>query len=372
MANKASRQHAANATQPPDRFRAPRVPYRPTNPRHYRPGIGLIACGAITKHHLAPYRKAGYRVLALCDIDRSRAEALRDEYYPRADVYTDYRDVLRRDDIEVVDLAAHPAERGEMIEASLEAEKHVLSQKPFVVDLDFGQRMIDLARRKDRKLAVNQNGRWAPHFCYIRTAVEMGLIGEPVAAHLTVHWDHSWVKGTPFEQVKHLILYDFAIHWFDILTCFMTPQNARRVYASTTRSALQPVDTPLFAQALIEYDDAQASLVFDAYTQFGPEDRTFVTGTKGTLSSIGPNIRKQKVVYTTAGGSGSPRLHGRWFFDGFHGTMAELLCSIEENREPTNSAQSTMPSLALCFAAIASAGEHETIVPGEVRRLPNS
>ncbi len=309
-------------------------------------------------------------MLALCDLDRARAEALRDQYYPKAHVYTDYRDVLRRDDVEVVDLAAHPAERAEMIEASLDAEKHVLSQKPFVLDLDFGERMIALAERKGRKLAVNQNGRWAPHFCYIRTAVEMGLIGTPVAAHLNVHWDHSWVKGTPFEKVKHLILYDFAIHWFDILGCFLAHRQPKRVFASTTRSPEQPVDTPLMAQALIEYDDAQASLVFDAFTLFGPEDRTYVTGSRGTLSSIGPNIRKQKVVYTTAEGSGSPRLYGRWFFDGFHGTMAELLCAIEEGREPTNSARSTMPGLALCFAAIASSTRHEPVEPGEVRRLP--
>ena len=56
------------------------------------------------------------------------------------------------------------------------------------------------------KLAVNQNGRWAPHFSYIRHAIAAGLIGDVFAAHLAVHWNHNWIKGTHFENVRHIVL----------------------------------------------------------------------------------------------------------------------------------------------------------------------
>jgi predicted dehydrogenase len=271
----------------------------------------------------------------------------------------------------VVDLAAHPKAREEIIEASLLAGKHVLSQKPFVLDLDFGRRMVALADRQRVKLAVNQNGRWAPHFRYIHQAIRAGLLGRVAAAHLSVHWDHSWVKGTEFEKIKHLVLYDFAIHWFDILTCFLGERPARRVYASTARSPGQKVKPPLLAQAVVEYDGAQASLVFDADTHFGAEDRTYVTGNAGTITAAGPDLKRQKVVLTTADGRGSPRLSGCWFSDGFHGTMAELLSGIEEDREPTNSARNNLDSLALCFAAVASADRNKPVVPGTVRKMPD-
>ena len=353
------------------RMPAPKLPYKPRDPRRYRPNIALIACGGITKHHLAAYRKAGYPVVALCDVAVQRAKDRQAEFFPQAKVYRDWRDVLRRDDIEVVDLAAHPLARAPMIQAALEAGKHVLSQKPFVLDLDFGRRMADLADKKGVKLAVNQNGRWAPHFSYLRQAIRAGLVGEVSAAHSAVHWDHSWVKGTPFAKIRHLILYDFAIHWFDILSCFLDGRRPERVYASMARTPWQPIEPPLLAQALIEYDGAQASLVFDAHTQFGPQDRTYVTGSKGTLASIGPNSKRQKVTLTTAEGWASPRLQGRWFSDGFHGTMGELLNSIEENREPENGARENLESLALCFAAVASAERHRPIVPGSVRKMPS-
>ena len=53
----------------------------------------------------------------------------------------------------------------------------------------------------------------------------------------------------------------------------------------------------------------------------------------------------------------------------FHGTMAELLSAIAENREPSNSAANNLKSLELCFAAIASSHTGQPVKPGSVRRL---
>jgi predicted dehydrogenase len=349
---------------------APELPYQPRDPKHYRPQIGLIACGDITKHHLAAYRAAGYRVTALCDPVLDRARKRKTEYFPDAKVYRDYRDLLKRDDIEVVDIAAHPAERIPILEDALVARKHVLSQKPFVLDLDCGERLADLAERQQVKLAVNQNGRWAPHFSYTHEAVRAGLIGRVIAAHLAVHWDHNWVKGTKFDEVRHLVLYDFAIHWFDILTCLMGSRSPRRVFASLAASPCQSAAPPLLAQALVEYEDAQASLVFDADTRFGSQQTTCVIGSEGTITSAGPDTRCQTVTLHTADGLVSPKLEGQWFPDGFHGTMGELLLAIEEGREPSHSARNNLTGLELCFAAVASAESGEPVVPGTVRAMP--
>jgi len=350
---------------------APALPYQPRSPRQYQPSIGLIACGRITRHHLTAYRHAGYRVAGLCDLVPERARERQKEFYPDAKVYTDYRQILKRDDIEVVDIATHPPERVPIIEAALVAGKHVLSQKPLALDLDFGQRMVDLADRQGVKFAVNQNGRWAPHFSYARQAIQAGLLGDVTGAHLSVHWDHNWVHGTEFDNVKHLILYDFAIHWFDILTCFLGQRRPIRVYASLARSPGQSARPALLGQALVEYDGAQATLAFDADTRFGPQDRTYVTGTRGSIASVGPDLKSQVLTLSTADGRATPSLEGQWFSDGFHGTMGELLCAIEDSREPYNSARNNLRSLELCFAAVASAECHRPVVPGTIRKLPS-
>jgi predicted dehydrogenase len=351
------------------RIAAPALPYRPRDPKRYRPGIGLIGCGGITKWHLTAYKAAGYRVLAMCDIAIERARERRDEFYPEASATDNIDDVLSRDDIEVVDITTHPPERPPIIETALRARKHVLSQKPFVLDLDVGQRLVDLADEMGVKLAVNQNARWAPHFSYIREAVRAGLLGSIDAIHCDVHWDHSWVKGTVFESVRHLILYDFAIHWFDFVRTIMDEAVPRRIFASMAKSATQTIMPALLAQAIIEYESTQVTLIFDGFTRFDRLDRTLVVGSEGAIRSTGPSTDYQRLEMTTAEGLARPRLKGAWFPDGFHGTMAELLSAIAENREPSNSARNNLASLSLCFAAVASAERGEAVRPGSVRQL---
>lgn len=349
---------------------APDLPYKPRDPQTYRPGIGLIGCGDITTHHLTAYRDAGYRVVALCDVVEQRASQRQQEYYPDAEVFTDYRKLLKRDGVEVVDITTHPPDRPPLIEDAIKAGKHVLSQKPFVIDLDVGDRLVELAEKQGVLLAVNQNGRWAPHFSYALRAAESGLLGEVIGAHLSVHWDHSWVEGTQFENIKHLILYDFAVHWFDIITALFGDRRAKRVFASRARAANQSIAAALLGQALVEFEGGQATAVFDAAVQFGSQDRSYVAGTAGSINSVGPNYKSQNLTLTTAEGTATPELEGSWFPDGFHGTMGELLCAVEERRQPTISAAKNLDSLALCFAAVASSDHHEPVVPGSVRHLP--
>ncbi len=356
-------------TQLPNSFAG--INYQPASPSIYQPRIGLIGCGGITHEHLRAYRAAGFEVVAMCDVLIERARQRAQEYYPQAVVTNDCATILRDETIAVVDIATHPEQRVPIIEAALLAGKHVLSQKPFVIDLDEGLRLVELAEKQQLYLAVNQNGRWAPHFSYARQAVERGLLGNVFAAHLGCHWDHSWTAGTEFEKIKHLILYDYAIHWFDIVRCFFPGKLAKRVFASTARVPGQSLRPALLAQVLIEFDEGQATLVFDAGVPHGQLDQTYIGGSSGSLLSQGSSIQEQTLTVTTATGSWTPHLQGKWFPAGFHGTMGELLCAIEAGRPCSISARDNLNSLALCFAAIASADSGKPIEPGTVRCLPS-
>jgi hypothetical protein len=52
--------------------------------------------------------------------------------------------------------------------------------------------------------------------------------------------------------------------------------------------------------------------------------------------------------------------------------MGELLCAIEEGREPLNSARDNLRGLELCFAAVASAERHAAVRPGKIGVLPGT
>jgi len=339
----------ASAIPPPALF------YQPPAPKGPAPKIGLIGCGGITEHHLKAYKAAGWEVAAFFDPNPQAAENRRNEFYPDATVCASAAELLGMDSIGVVDIATHPKAREELILQAADAGKHILSQKPFAVEMDMGRRLVAHAAAAGVRMAVNQNGRWAPYFSYMRQAVKSGLIGDVGSVHMVLNWDHSWTAGTPFEDVHHLMLYDFGIHWIDAARSLLHGQDATAVSATLARFAGQSMKPPLLASATVSFPHGMATLAFNGGSRFGARETCTVVGTKGTLHAVGGICAIPSVEIHTADGTATAALDGSWFPDGFRGCMGELLCAIEENREPENSAADNLKSLAIVLAAMKSA-----------------
>ena len=355
------RNYSLQGTTEERHLELPTFDYQPPRPKTWEPRIGMIGCGGITAQHLTAYQKENYNVVAFCDLDEAAARRRRDEYYPEAGVYTDPAELLRRDDIDVVDIPLHVKPRGAVIEAALEAGKHVLSQKPFVLDPAEGHRLADLADRRGRKLAVNLNGRWAPYVRWITLAIEHGLIGETQSIDLQINWDHTWVKGSPFEKMEDLILYDFAVHWIDMTRLFFGGKQASAVFASAVDAPHSELAIPMMAAAQFRFDKGLASLTFDGQSRFLSGEGWVIAGSKGTLRSRGPVCGSDGIEIETTDGKSRLQVEGSWFPDGFRGSMGELLCAIEEDRTPLNDGRDNLASLALVFGALKSVRENRMI-----------
>jgi len=337
----------------------PKIDYLPPKPKNYNPAIALIGTGGISEYHLKNYQHCGYNVVALANRTLEKAEALRGKFFPQASIHQDYRNILKMDEVELVDVTSHPADRLPILHDCLNAGKHVLSQKPFALNLEDAKKLVDVANHKKVNLAVNQNGRWAPHFSYIRNAVRQGLIGEVTSIDFSLQWDQTWIKGIPsFEEMEHLILFDFAIHWFDITACKMEDKKAKSIFATTLHHAGQVYSPPALASVIIEYPQTQVRMSFNAHCTRGEEDVTTVVGTKGTLRSRGSGLNEQpEMEVHLQKGSITVPLIGCWFESGFQGAMGELLSAIEEDRTPYHSACNNLKTLDLCFAAQRSADQ---------------
>lgn len=329
-------------------------------------GIAIVGCGAVAGTHLRAYTNAGLDVRVLCDIDIERARDRRDEYVPDADVAADHRTLIERDDIDVVDATLPPEPRVAVVEDALAAGKHVLSQKPFVTDLDTGRRLVALARRNGVHLAVNQNGRWAPGAALLRAAVDAGELGTVHSATVERTWDYSRIAG---DDHPHRLLFHYAIHWIDLVRCVL-PGEARTVHATTTRSPTQEPEQPVLGGILIGFDTAQATLTFDGDAHYGTVDRTRVIGDAGTVELSGPDPESRTVRFSGPDGTRRPSLSGSWNPTGWKGAMLELLATIEDGKRPSHDAADNLRTLELVFAAIESARTGESVAPGEITSLP--
>ncbi len=349
-------------------MRSPKLDYLPRGPRFpKRHKLGLIGCGGISRFHLQAAQSFGVEVVAMADVNPDAAKSRRDEYFPKAEIYTDHRALLARDDITAVDIATHTEIRQSHILDALRAGKHVLSQKPFTFDLAAGRKAAALAARKGLRLAVNQNGRWAPQFAALLAAVRQGLLGDIHTLDMVMEWDHTWTRGSKFAELHHLILSDFAIHWFDIAAVVFAGRQARSVFANSVKAPNQDMKPPMLSNAVINFGDGLATLGFSAYQSLAPHEYLCCVGSKGTLRGAGNLCNLTELELTTKKGTVKIPLQGKWFPDGFRGTLGEFLRAIEENREPSTNATNNLKSLELCFAALASADTGKPVKPGQAK-----
>lgn len=343
-------------------------------PSHRMPtgdhAIALVGCGGIGRLQLEAYRAAGWRVVVLCDSRPSAARALRDELYPEADVTSDYDAVLTRPDVEVVDLAVHTDIRPAMVRRAVEAGKHVMSQKPYVEDLAEGRELAELAVARGVRLAVNQNGRWAPHFHLLRSLVQGGALGTLVAADFAAYWPHDvHTEHHVLGQQRHLVLYDFAIHWFDLVATLFEGRTPLSVYSTVATRDGQLVPVPTLTQTVIDYGTAQVSVLMRASARGEDTGSYHVLGSGATAVLHGSALGGARATVISDRGTEAVEVEGSWFPDALIGSMADLLCAIEDGTAPSANAWSSLDGLALCFAAIESAETGRPVDPAHVRTL---
>ena len=340
----------------------PDVDYRPPPLGADRPSVGLIGCGGISRSHLRAYREIGLDVAALCDLDPRLAERRRIEYYPEAAIYADVEQLLSSG-IEVVDVATRPAERVAIIEQAVAAGCHVLSQKPFATDLATARRLVAAADAQGVKLAVNQNGRWAPHWSYARRLIATGALGALRSVNLDFHWHWKPRHAGDLDEraAAGFLLLDYGIHLFDFVHCLVGDARPRVVATVVSQERmLDGGSVPGLASTIIDFGESQGTVSMNATAEGFFCHGTRIVAERGVISALRDTPRSQSVVVRTDTGDYSPRLEGSWMPDGFIGAMTELLAAIEEDREPEHGGRDKLATLDLTLQAIAAAGTART------------
>ena len=140
--------------------------------------VAIIGMHMGTKH-LVGVRECGDHIGAVCDINPTTLKHFADMYeIPECDRYLDYRDILKREDIDVAIVAAPDQLQREMSEACLAAGKHVLCEKPLALTREELVAICEMTKKYDRKFMVGQICRYNPNFAKAKELVDAGAIGE--------------------------------------------------------------------------------------------------------------------------------------------------------------------------------------------------
>jgi len=337
--------------------------YRPSFPAGYRPDIGIVGCGGVVKTaHLPGYRRYGQRVVGVYDVRPEATEGVCEQFGVER-IFGDLEELLSHPEIEIVDVATHPDVRPALIRQALAAGKHVLAQKPLAADMQTARELVEEGERLGLVVAVNQNGRWAPAWRAATLLIEQGAIGDVVAVTHLYHHDYGFTIGTVFDEIEHLVLYDYSVHWFDITRCWLEGKTVGTVRAFEYRTPNQPPESkaPWGAWAAIEYEDGSSALIrgVGSVETTRPRKLFWIHGSEGTIRGAvlgsGPVPGEEQLEVERDGTTTRFQLEGSWHTNGFAGAMGELVTAIVEKREPYNSARNNLLSLELTLAACRSA-----------------
>ncbi len=144
-----------------------------------RLGVGLVGLGIISRAHLAGYAQIAdrARVVAVCDQDGDRAQAVARELGARA--YTRLGDLLEDPGVASVDLTLPHHVHFEAASAALDAGRHVLVEKPLALTSDQCRSLIEQARAASLTLGVAENTRFVAAYLAVERLLRSGALGEP-------------------------------------------------------------------------------------------------------------------------------------------------------------------------------------------------
>lgn len=342
---------------------------RPRFPRD-RGGVAILGCGTVAQSaHLPAYEQYGVGVVGVWSRSASTTEHVRERFPFVGRVYHDAEDLLADPAVRIVDIATPPGGRMAWVARAVEAGKHVLAQKPLTVDaaeVAALPAILERAAAGGVRVAVNQNGRWAPPWRLATLLARGGAVGDVVGVTHLHDKPLPPLVGTPFDDVEHMLVTDYLMHWIDITRCWLEPGSVTRVHAFDTRTPGQPevARNPWSATIGMVTDTgatATVRIVGDVQT-IDPSCPFWIHGTRGTLRGS-VLTGSDRLSLDRDGTTTQLPLHGRWFVDGFAGTMGELMTAVSEDREPENSAAHAAVSVAIMLAARESAGRAGEPVP---------
>lgn len=148
--------------------------------------VAVVGCGSMGRHHTRAFQNnPSTEVVALVDINPEATARLSEEF-GISTVYSDYREMLRKEEVDIVSIPTWQGVRAEITVAAAEAGvKGIIGEKPMSASLGEADDMIEACDKNGVKLAIGHNRRFNPAENEIRRLVASGAIGEPLLFHHT-------------------------------------------------------------------------------------------------------------------------------------------------------------------------------------------
>ena len=208
--------------------------------------VGIIGCGGIgqNKHMPSLSKIENVRLVAFCDIVPERAQMCKEKFgTPDAAVYTDYRELLKDETIEVVHVLTPNREHAEISVAALQAGKHVMCEKPMAKTAEGAKQMCEAAKASGKKLAIGYQHRMKPQALTAKDYIQSGELGEIYYANCYAvrrRGTPNWGVFLDAEAQGGGPIIDIATHSLDLTLYLMNNSEPEMVVGKTHKKLEHP------------------------------------------------------------------------------------------------------------------------------------
>lgn len=326
--------------------------------------IAMIGCGGVTQMHFDGYANHPdrIRISAACDLDAERVRAAQ-EKYGFEQGFSSLDEMIDSAEWEVGVVCTPTPLRKPIVKALAAAGKHIFVEKPFAESYDDATEMVQIARDAGVKLAVDQNFRYHFPYEHARQLVEAGLIGKVVSIFhqsLMFRQDRGWRT-----QTKRHAMSVMGVHWFDGIR-WIVDAEPESIFSLTRSSPAIDCEGETEAFTQILFRNGVIASYMESFTVPKRRFETTVVGEQGILI-----LEHEGIAHYTKDNRNEPKQTWGNPYDGAakpesaYACLNELLSAIEEDREPTNSGQDNLKTIALLDGAYRSAEERREILFGQ-------
>lgn len=174
---------------------------------------------------------------------------------------TDWRELIKRDDIDLIDIVTPNHSHAEIAIAAAEAGKHVICEKPLALNAEEAERMLAAAEKNGVVHMISHNYRFAPAVQYAKKLIEEGRLGK--IYHVRATYLQDWLMDPDFPIAWRLkkeitgsgALGDIGAHIID-LTRFLVGEMIEVVGAMETFIKERPIENEPGKTGIVDVDDA--------------------------------------------------------------------------------------------------------------------
>lgn len=258
----------------------------------------LIGCGRISPNHIAAAIANKLDIVAMCDInpDNIVDKKLKFDLPDTVKEYLDYREMLKKEDIDLIAIATESGKHAQIALECIEAGCNLIIEKPIALSLEDADEIIKKADEKGVKVCACHQNRFNKSIQKIREAVDKKRFGKLFYGTAHIRWcrDHeyydraSW-RGT-WEQDGGALM-NQCIHNIDLLR-WMLGDEVEEVVGMTDRLHHDYIEAEDLGIALVKFKNGAYGII-EGTTDVYPknlEETLYLFGEKGTVKAGGQSV----------------------------------------------------------------------------------